>query len=271
VADQSASNHFIFNYESTPQVKSQLITRKRTAANMSEIQIHSIPILPFGMVNAFLLTSATGAVLVDTGLPGSERKIEKVLAAAGRSLADLRLIVVTHGHIDHAGCAARLRKITGAPVVLHEADLAYCQGKTPILRPSGFFGRLFKMTGVIERPFPAVEPDILLSGEQTLDLSAYGLAGDVLPTPGHTPGSLSVLLEDGAVIAGDLAASGILLGGIAFKGWPKPPPFEEDTLQVARSLKILLSKGAKRFYLGHGGPLDAEVIERYAGKLAQTA
>ncbi|TYC64695.1 MBL fold metallo-hydrolase [Stappia sp. BW2] len=236
---------------------------------MSEIQIHAIPILPFGMVNAFLLTSTDGAVLVDTGLPDSERKIGKGLSKAGCSLAGLKLIVVTHGHIDHAGSAARIRKLSGAPIVLHEGDLPYCQGRAPLLRPSGPFGRLFKMTGAIERPFAKVEPDILLSADQTLDLSAYGLTGEVLPTPGHTPGSLSVLLADGTVIAGDLAASGILLGGIAFKGWPKPPPFEEDTIEVARSLKLLLSKGAKRFYLGHGGPLDARAIERYAGKLAQ--
>ena len=236
---------------------------------MSEIQIHAIPILPFGMVNAFLLTSADGAVLVDTGLPGSEHKIERGLSKAGCSFADLKLIVVTHGHIDHAGSAARIRKLSGAPIVLHEGDLPYCQGRAPLLRPSGPFGRLFKMTGAIERPFAKVEPDILLSADQTLDLSAYGLAGEILPTPGHTPGSLSVLLADSTVIAGDLAASGILLGGIAFKGWPKPPPFEEDTIEVARSLKLLLLKGAKRFYLGHGGPLDARAIERYAGKLAQ--
>jgi glyoxylase-like metal-dependent hydrolase (beta-lactamase superfamily II) len=238
---------------------------------MSEIQIHAIPILPFGMVNAFLLTSSDGAVLVDTGLPGSEHKIGKGLSKAGCSFADLKLIVVTHGHIDHAGSAARIRKRSGAPIVLHEGDLPYCQGRAPLLRPSGPFGRLFKMTGAIERPFAKVEPDILLSANRTLDLSAYGLAGEIVPTPGHTPGSLSVLLADGTVIAGDLAASGILLGGIAFKGWPKPPPFEEDTIEVARSLKLLLSKGAKRFYLGHGGPLDARAIERYAGKLAQTA
>ncbi|GAB2183892.1 MBL fold metallo-hydrolase [Roseibium sp. LAB1] len=238
---------------------------------MSEIQIHSIPILPFGMVNAFLMTSAGGAVLVDTGLPGSERKIGKVLSKAGCSFADLKLIVVTHGHIDHAGSAARVRKLSGAPIVLHEGDLPYCQGKAPRLRPSGLFGHLFKITGAIERPFPTVEPDILLTADQTLDLSAYGLAGEILPTPGHTPGSLSVLLADGSVIAGDLAASGILLGGIALKGRPKPPPFEESQARVASSLKFLLSKGAKRFYLGHGGPLDARVIERYAGKLAQTA
>ncbi len=238
---------------------------------MSEIQIHTIPILPFGMVNAFLLTFAGGAVLVDTGLPGSETKIEKGLANVGLCLADLKLIVVTHGHIDHAGSARRLQKLSGAPIVLHEGDLPYCRGQSPILKPSGFFGRLFKLSGAIERPFAKVEPDILLSGDQTLDLTAYGVQGVILPTPGHTPGSLSVLLDDGAVLAGDLAASGILLGGIALKGRPKPPPFEEDPLQVARSLKFLLSKGAKRFYLGHGGPLDAGVIERYAGKLAQAA
>ena len=134
------------------------ITRKRTAANMSEIQIHTIPILPFGMVNAFLLTFAGGAVLVDTGLPGSETKIEKVLANVGLCLADLKLIVVTHGHIDHAGSAKRLQKLSGAPIVLHEGDLPYCRGQAPILKPSGLFGRLFKLSGAIERPFAKVEP-----------------------------------------------------------------------------------------------------------------
>ncbi|MHA7777116.1 MBL fold metallo-hydrolase [Roseibium sp. M-1] len=237
---------------------------------MSDIEIRSIPILPLGMVNAFLLTSPNGAVLVDTGLPGSESRIRAVLDEAGLAFTDLKLIVVTHGHIDHAGSAARIRQLSSAPLVLHEADLSYCRGKAPVLRPTGIFGKLFKMTGAIERPFAAVEPDILLTGENVLDLGAFGVPGTVVPTPGHTPGSISVLLETGDAIAGDLAASGILLGGLAFKGRPKPPPFEEDPVAVAASLRELLRRGAKRFFLGHGGPLDAAVIERYAGKLAQT-
>jgi glyoxylase-like metal-dependent hydrolase (beta-lactamase superfamily II) len=240
------------------------------AANMSEFQIRPIPILPLGMVNAFLLTSSRSAVLVDAGLPGSEDKIGAVLKGVGLSFADLKLIVLTHGHIDHAGSAARIRKLSGAPLVLHEGDLPYCRGEAPVLRPTGPFGRLFKLTGAIERPFPRVDPDILLKGNEEMDLDTYGFSGSVVPTPGHTPGSVSVLLAAGDAIAGDLAASGILLGGIAFRGRPKPPPFEESPGDVARSLKELLKRGARRFHLGHGGPLGAAVIERYAGKLAQT-
>ena len=89
----------------------------------------------------------------------------------------------------------------------------------------------------------------------------------VLHTPGHTPGSISVLIDDVQVIAGDLAASGIFLGGIALKNRPKQPPFEEDPQQVAKSLAALLSLGCTRFYLGHGGPLGADKIRKHVAFL----
>ena len=80
--------------------------------------ITTIPILPYGMVNAFLLRTDSGAVLIDTGLPGSERKVEMALLANGLGWSDLKLIAVTHGHIDHAGSAKRIRDLSGAPILL---------------------------------------------------------------------------------------------------------------------------------------------------------
>ena len=74
-----------------------------------------IPILPLGMVNAFLVRSASACILVDTGLPGSEHKIERALRRNGLGWRDIRLIVITHAHVDHAGSAARLRELSGAP------------------------------------------------------------------------------------------------------------------------------------------------------------
>lgn len=75
---------------------------------MNEPTIITVPILPFGMVHSHLIIGATGCVLVDTGTPGSEDKIERVLKKHGRSFRDVTLIVVTHAHTDHAGSAARV-------------------------------------------------------------------------------------------------------------------------------------------------------------------
>ena len=96
-------------------------------------------------------------------------------------------------------------------------------------------------------------------------LEPYGLHGGVvLHTPGHTPGSVSALFRNGDVLAGDLAIGGIsVLGGIAFKRHVRKPPFEDDPIAVRRSLVQLLDRGAKRFFVGHGGPLSAEGVQRY--------
>lgn len=82
---------------------------------MSTSAIIRIPILPLGMVNAFLVRSASACILVDTGLPGSEHKIERALRRNGLGWRDIRLIVITLAHVDHAGSAARLRELSGAP------------------------------------------------------------------------------------------------------------------------------------------------------------
>ena len=231
-----------------------------------QMKITPIPMLPFGMLNAFLLSGPGGAILVDTGLPGSTGNVERALGAMGLAWRDIKLIVLTHGHIDHAGSATEIGRMTGAPILYHEAETLYMSGAAPTLRPTRLFGRLFRMTGLIERPFPPVSAGILMR-TGTMDLKPYGFDATVRHTPGHTPGSITLVLPSGDVIAGDLAASGILLGGIALRGMPQRPPFEEDPRGAAASLETLISLGATRFHLGHGGPLGVEPINRHAARL----
>ena len=101
--------------------------------------------------------------------------------------------------------------------------------------PTGLVGRLMKRAGVGTRGYQAFTPDILLNGSNAFNLSEFGMNGAAICTPGHTKGSVSVTLADKQVLAGDLVSSGILLGGIAFKGRVKPPPFEEDGSAVLSS------------------------------------
>lgn len=227
-------------------------------------QITKIPILPFNMVNTYLIEGQDGCILVDAGLPGSETKVAKALAKRGYAFEDIKLIVITHAHIDHAGSAAALRKLTRAPIVAHAADAPYYRRETPMtFYPTDLFARLFLKAPLVHAPYEGFVPDLLLSGEETFDLSLYGVNGSIRHTPGHTAGSVSVLMESGVVLAGDLIASGILLGGIVRNGHAKQPPFEDNPRQVAKDLQSLLDSGMERFYIGHGGPLPATEVQQH--------
>ncbi len=144
-------------------------------------------------------------ILVDTGLPGNAPKILAALQAEGYKPWDLALIIITHVHTDHFGSAAALAGATGAPVLVHsgEAD-ALTTGATLPAVPASLLGRMLALMIGKHAPAPglAIKPVIRVDAPYRLD--AFGTDGIVIPTPGHTRGSLSVQLATGEVIIGDL-------------------------------------------------------------------
>jgi glyoxylase-like metal-dependent hydrolase (beta-lactamase superfamily II) len=220
------------------------------------------------MVNAYLIIGADGCVLVDTGLPGTEKHVGRALAREGRSFKDIKLIVVTHAHVDHAGNAARIRDLSGAPIAAHRGDIEHYRRDVPMtFCATGLSGRIFYGTGLMREPYVAFTPDVFVDGDD-LPLDAYGVPGKVVSTLGHTQGSTSVTLPTGDALVGDLVASGMFIGGIARLGHARRPPFEDDPLAVSRCLFRLLDAGFQRFYMGHGGPLPAAEVRRHATRLA---
>ncbi|MEZ5701341.1 MAG: MBL fold metallo-hydrolase [Burkholderiaceae bacterium] len=232
---------------------------------MSLPRIVKIAILPFGLVNCHLIVGATGCILIDAGLPGSENKVGRALKRLGRSFRDITLIVVTHAHVDHAGSAARLRELTGAPILAHAGDLdCYLQRKPMNFCETGWFGRFFMRTGLILQPYTPFTPDLLLYDATRVDLGRYGVEGVAFSTPGHTAGSVSVQLGSGDALVGDLVASGILLGGLVRTEHAIRPPFEDDPQAVSTQLMAMVEAGMQRFHMGHGGPLVAPEVRRHA-------
>ncbi|WP_426445932.1 MBL fold metallo-hydrolase [Paenibacillus sp. S-38] len=235
---------------------------------METVKIVRIPILPMHMVNAYLLVGPDGCILLDAGLPGSENKVARALAKERRTWKDIKLIVITHAHVDHAGSAAVIRELSQAPIAAHAGDAQHFNRREPMtFCPTGWFGRLFIKTPLMREPYIGFEPDLLLTERGEIPLGPYGIPGTVKHTPGHTSGSISIELPSREALVGDLVASGILLGGIMRKHHAIRPPFEEDPHLVARELTRLLDSGVDKFYMGHGGPLHAREVSRHVQSL----
>ncbi|GAA1394674.1 MBL fold metallo-hydrolase [Kitasatospora putterlickiae] len=231
----------------------------------SRTRVVPIPVLGRHAVNAYLLLGRH-PVVVDAGTPGSGRRITEQLATHGVDPRDVRLIVVTHGHLDHFGSAAELRRLTGAPIAAHAADLGpYRTGRVrePYL-PNGPMGRLMARSPKLHEQVEPFEPDLVLrggTGSGDVGLADFGVEGRIIPTPGHTAGSVSVLTEDGDLVAGDLIANSFM--GL-IRGRPANPPFHDDPLANLASLRAMLDLKPTRLHVGHGTPLDPARAERWA-------
>ena len=232
--------------------------------------------VPLSWSTAYLVVAPGGRVtLVDAG---SDRPDD--LAALGKAVAShggwsaLELIVLTHAHADHAGLADTLRALSGAAVMLGAADVAlYRRGGTVDLQAIGLEARLIE-GAVPESYSPPSRPDglAIVPVDGRVSLGDYGLDGYVASVPGHTPGSVAVVLEDAAgkpayAFVGDLVRGGSL-GGRLRPGHARTHYFHEDRLGAEAAFAALAAAGVDTFFLGHGGPIDATEAARFVRRHA---
>jgi hydroxyacylglutathione hydrolase len=211
--------------------------------------------LPLGGVNAYLLRRGDRAVLIDTGLPGQSDAILKALATRGIAKREIGLILLTHADPDHSGGAATLRERLGVPVAVHTAEAARLRtGELGNPRPLRLPGHI--LMRVVPKEVAPCEPDVVIDGET--DLGRYGVDGVVVPTPGHSPGSVSILLPSGGCVAGDLLA-----GGFVRRNRPDYPFFADDPDLLRQSLAALLRRSPVRLFFGHGLPADIASVRRH--------
>jgi glyoxylase-like metal-dependent hydrolase (beta-lactamase superfamily II) len=223
--------------------------------------IPAITAINLTIAKAYLVQGAR-AILIDSGAPGSAPRILRALEQRGVTKQDVSLILLTHAHSDHAGSAAELRATLGAPVAIHAADAAMLRrGDNGAFIPVGLEARMSRR--FVDKPFPGLAADLLVD-EQT-DFSDYGIDGRLLHTPGHSPGSVSLLLPGGQAIVGDILRGGFM-GGMVLSGRPSYPYFLydlDDKDQLHDSIRRVLEAGAQRLHVGHGGPLPRVAVERW--------
>ena len=219
--------------------------------------------IPLRYSNAYLVIDQQ-AILVDAGFPGDADAIERAISRAGLAPRDVTLLVHTHGHIDHAGATSILQHRHGIPVAIHHADAPnLVTGSNGVVKPRNMEARM--VAAMLVKPFDPVTPDIVLTEE--MSLRAYGIDGQVLFTPGHTKGSLSLLLGNGEAIVGDVMMGG-WMGGVLRPQQPNYHYFVDDWNDVQQSIARLLTHAPTRWYVGHGGPLAyARVAHHFSNSI----
>jgi hydroxyacylglutathione hydrolase len=222
---------------------------------MSGVSSDILVPIELGMTRVFLLRGER-PVLVDAGNAGDEGKIIHALSHLGVAPADLALIILTHGHLDHYGSAAALQAASGATLAVGVGDCSLvAMTDEPHYHPATLLGRLLVTLGFTRHPnqTPA-SPDWCIDGE--FSLAYLGIPGRVLPTPGHTAGSLSIALDTGEVIVGDMLMSFVR------RRRPGKPIFLEDPDAWRESLRRIMALKPRTIHAGHGGPFEPEQVLR---------
>jgi len=225
------------------------------------------------LVNWTLVTDGTGVMLIDTGFPGHRDDVLGSLRQLGFGVDNLRAILLTHAHVDHFGSAIWFAKTHGTPVYCHAAEVGHAKreyleqaGPADIV-PHLWQPRFLKWTLAISRKGGIVRDGIPTTQALAEDVAA-GLPGKpmAIPTPGHTGGHCSFVV-DGVLVGGDALVTGHpLLTGIGPQLLPKM--FNHDQYGCVRSLGALGMLDTDVLLPGHG-PLWRGSI-REAAKRAAT-
>jgi glyoxylase-like metal-dependent hydrolase (beta-lactamase superfamily II) len=209
-----------------------------------------------GRSNSFLVSSNDKFLLVDTGRKNSWTKLSKNLdEILGEN--KLSCLILTHTHYDHAENAAKIKEKYGAKIIVQKNETNYLEtGRSPLPRGTNILTRFLINNLAKKIPFQTdFEPiDFDIKIDQKYDLKFWGFNAFILPTPGHSTGSISVIIDNELAIVGDA------LFGV-FK-WSVYPPFADDNKIMIKSWGKLLETGCLTYLPGHGTEISVNLLKK---------
>ncbi len=208
-----------------------------------------------GWSNAFLLKNGKSTILIDTGPQFMWKTLQKRLKKL--RIEHIDLLILTHSHYDHAANAHKIREKYNVRVIIHESEAKYLaagdnippKGTTPLIN---FMVRAFTGLFSASAGYQPCEPDYTM--DNNYELSNEGFNAYLMHTPGHTMGSLSLIIDNEIALVGD-AMFGIFL-------WSILPPFASDKDQMINSWKKLLDANWKIFIPSHGTENKRSLVEK---------
>jgi glyoxylase-like metal-dependent hydrolase (beta-lactamase superfamily II) len=199
-----------------------------------------------------------GTIMIDGGTPGKIKAFMKGIGKLSIRPEQIKLIVITHGHWDHISSVKDIKEKTGAKIAIHEKEKEWLEkGLKPMPPGVNLWGRFLSKAMTMCLPLikvPAAPVDIVI-GNEGFSLAEYGISGSIIHTPGHSSGSVSVLLDTGDFFVGDMA-----MNEFPLSLRPGFPVFAEDYDKLKESWRKLLDQGAKTVYPSHGKPFPASII-----------
>lgn len=204
---------------------------------------HHVPItivnVGYRSTNYWVVSAGTSRLLVDIGWPGTLGTMKVNLKRMGVPLDEIRYAFATHYHIDHAGLAEELKR-EGVPLLVLDIQVAVIPMMKTWTKPQDNYVEITTDGATI----------IPCSGSRGL-LSQIGIAGEILPTPGHSDHCVSLLLDDGSVFTGDLP----------------PEEMAFDNPVALASWQMLRQRGAEQVYPAHGPmrSIDVSFIRQTPG------
>ncbi|OPY31734.1 MAG: Hydroxyacylglutathione hydrolase [Methanomassiliicoccales archaeon PtaU1.Bin124] len=159
-------------------------------------------------VNCYLLSAGSHVLLIDSGWPGGMAELKRSIACQGRSVKQITHQLMTHYHIDHAGIAQEL-KDKGARLIVMENQKDHLNDLKAYLRPPMVFHEIGHEGNI----------DLSFEGSRAF-LAGIGIYGEIIPTPGHGPDHVTLVLDEGVAFTGDLPPpNGVEEGSVAADDW----------------------------------------------------
>lgn len=216
---------------------------------MDMIKVHRIKC---GTENCYIVSKGRNAVLVDTGTAGFYEKVDTECAAY-----DIKLILLTHPHFDHAENAAALSERFCVPVAYHRADDELFDNYwAQPLSCYGITGRV--VLGMSKKELAQTKvkrPDRVIFVKEGDSLLRYGIDADIIELPGHTSGSVGLDVCGRALLVGDALDNWVL---------PGMGHLYSDREAIEQTFDKIQSLGRRTIFYGHGEPTVNEVVP--AGK-----
>jgi len=208
-----------------------------------------------GRSNVFLLTNEGKNMMIDTAPRYRWPKLQKQLDALHVNHIDY--LVLTHAHYDHAENASIIREQYKAKVIIHQEEAANLRNGKFLIPKGTNFATAFIVNFLVNKlalQFSSVPCQCDITVKDKLDLHDFGFNAYILYTPGHTPGSISLIVDNEIALVGDT------MFGV-FK-WSVFPPFADNIPEMINSWGKLLATECRLFIPSHGTANKRALVEK---------